>query len=83
MSWIALFGSVGMVFTYFFSYSLTSPASPIIDVEPSMADTILHILSSPVALAYILFALTVSLFLDILYKVYDLLCNLKLHWPFM
>uniref|UniRef100_A0A915PT32 Phospholipid-transporting ATPase n=1 Tax=Setaria digitata TaxID=48799 RepID=A0A915PT32_9BILA len=69
MSWIALFGSIIMLFTFFFSYCLTSPASPIIKVEPAMADTILHVLSSPTALACILFAVLLSLSFDLLVKV--------------
>ncbi|VBB25702.1 unnamed protein product, partial [Acanthocheilonema viteae] len=69
ISWIALFGSIIMLFTFFFSYSLTSPASPIIKVQPAMADTILHVLTSPVALTYIIFVILVSLSFDLLVKL--------------
>ncbi|EFO26770.1 hypothetical protein LOAG_01717 [Loa loa] len=69
MSWIALFGSIIMLFIFLFSYCLTSPASPIIKVQPGMADTILHVLSSPTALAYVIFVVLVSLSFDLLIKL--------------
>nr|CRZ23608.1 Bm9322 [Brugia malayi] len=69
MSWIALFGSIIMLFIFFFSYSLTSPASPIIKVQPAMADTILHVLTSPVTYSYIIFVTSVSLSFDLIVKL--------------
>ncbi|VDK75527.1 unnamed protein product [Litomosoides sigmodontis] len=69
MSWIALFGSIIMLFIFFFSYSLTSPASPIIKVEPAMADVILHVLSSPITYAYVIFVVLVSLSFDLVVKL--------------
>ncbi|OZC06526.1 hypothetical protein X798_06476 [Onchocerca flexuosa] len=71
MSWIALLGSVIMLFIFFFSYSLTSPASPIIKVEPGMANTILHVLSSPITFAYIIFVVLVTLSFDLVVKIFQ------------
>ncbi|KAM3721883.1 putative phospholipid-transporting ATPase IA [Dirofilaria immitis] len=71
MSWIALLGSMIMLFIFFFSYSLTSPASPIIKVEPAMADTILHVLSSPITFAYIIFVVLVALSFDLVVKIFQ------------
>lgn len=69
MSWIAFFGSIIMLFIFLFSYSLTAPSSPLIKVQSAMADTILHVFSSPTAIAYIIFAVLVSLSFDLLVKV--------------
>ncbi|VDN06665.1 unnamed protein product [Thelazia callipaeda] len=69
MSWIALGGSVAMLFIFFFAYCLTSPASLIIKVESAMANTIFHVLTSPIAIAYMVFVVLVSLSFDLLIKV--------------
>lgn len=69
MTWVALVGSIVMTFFFFFIYCLTSPASPIVQVESAMADAVLYAMSSPVIILFIIISTVVALSFDMLYKV--------------
>ncbi|VDM25719.1 unnamed protein product [Toxocara canis] len=79
MSLVACGGSLTMMFIYLFSYCLTSPHSPVVVVDPEMADIILDIFHSPVILLSIVLSTVLAISFDVLFKVVQRLLyrNLK------